>query len=62
MRHKEPLRELNLALKGTQQTPRVPSKPPSASPLRHGAVTMAALLAAADTSTPATVITERSTP
>jgi hypothetical protein len=59
MKHKEPLRGLNLALKGTHQAPRVPSKPPSASPLRHGAVTTAAVLAAADTLTPAAVITER---
>ena len=49
MRNKEPLRGLYLALKGTQQAPSVPLKLPSASPLRHGAVTTAALLAAADT-------------
>jgi hypothetical protein len=45
MSHKEPLRGQNLLWRGTHQAPRVPSKPPSASPLRHGAATTAATLA-----------------
>ena len=46
--NKEPLRGTEWLWAGTHEAPRVPPKPPSASPLRHGAATTTAVSAATD--------------